>query len=77
MTDMLSEYRKHREQGHTHWAACLALSRRFGFDKHTVHRVINRAEHAEAQAGEPRFHMEHTRRHPAVRVSLPTLIQAA
>ncbi len=51
MTDMLDAYLTHRNQGHAHWAACLALARRFGFDKATVNRIIERAEHTETQRG--------------------------
>ena len=47
-TDLLREYLKHRDQGHGHWAACIALARRFDLDKHTVDRVIARAERAHA-----------------------------
>jgi hypothetical protein len=55
MTDLLIEYRRHRDQGHGHWAACLALARRFDMDKATVSRVIGRAERAEALGGRPNF----------------------
>ncbi len=51
MTDMLDAYRTHRSQGHAHWAACLALARRFDLDKATVNRIIERAERAETQRG--------------------------
>jgi hypothetical protein len=59
MTDLLTEYRKHRDQGHTHWAACIALARRFDLDKLTVNRVIERAERAEARAGTVRKFHDH------------------
>ncbi len=48
MTDMHSEYRKHREQGHGHHAALKALARRFGFDPGTVARVVDRAQRDDA-----------------------------
>jgi len=50
MTDMLDAYLTHRGQGHAHWAACLALARRFDLDKATINRIIDRAERG-AQAG--------------------------
>ncbi len=48
VTDMHSEYRKHREQGHGHHAALKALARRFGFDPGTVARVVDRAQRDDA-----------------------------
>jgi hypothetical protein len=47
-TDLLIEYRKHREQGHGHHAALKALARRFNFDPATVGRVVTRAEREES-----------------------------
>jgi hypothetical protein len=41
---LLAEYRTHREQGHGHHAALLALARRFDLDKATVSRVIEKAQ---------------------------------
>ena len=56
MSDMRSEYRKHREQGHGHHAALKALARRFDLDPATVGRVIDRAERgAQAGGGRPNF----------------------
>jgi hypothetical protein len=43
MSEMLTEYLTHREQGHGPHAALTALSRRFDLDKDTVGRVIERA----------------------------------
>ncbi len=45
MTHMLAEYRRHREQGHSHTGALKAISRRFDFDIATAGRIIDRAEH--------------------------------
>ena len=45
---MRTEYLKHRDQGHSHNGALLALSRRFNMDKATVGRVIERAERDDA-----------------------------
>jgi hypothetical protein len=41
---MLTEYRTHRDQRHGHHAALLALARRFGLDKGTVGRIIEKAQ---------------------------------
>ena len=43
-TDMLEQYRKHRAYPQSHWQACIAIARRFGFDKDTVDRIVKRAE---------------------------------
>ena len=41
---LLTEYRRHLEQGHTHRGALKALARRFSLDLATAGRVIERAE---------------------------------
>jgi hypothetical protein len=72
MTDLLHEYRKHRDQGHTHWAACIALARRFDLDKDTVNRVIARAERDEQQPPKGTGHgQEALNRQPARPESRP------
>ncbi len=48
MTVLLKEYLTHREQGHGHHAALLALARRFTMDKATVGRVVDRAQRDDA-----------------------------
>jgi hypothetical protein len=51
MTDLLTEYTKHRDQGHGHHAALLALARRFDLDPETVGRVIERAQREHDRPG--------------------------
>ena len=54
MTDLLDAYLTHRDQGHRHHAALLALARRFHMDRGTVARSIGRAqaEHERTQRKE-------------------------
>jgi len=47
MNHLLTEYRKHREQGHFHHAAVKAIARRFSLDRQTAARRIALAEVAE------------------------------
>ncbi len=49
MSYLLTEYRRHREQGHTHRGALKALARRFSLDLATAGRVIERAERDDAK----------------------------
>ena len=54
MTDLLDAYLTHRDQGHRHHAALLALARRFHMDRGTVARSMGRAqaEHERTQRKE-------------------------
>jgi hypothetical protein len=50
---LLSEYRAHRDQGHGHHAALLALARRFDLDKATVERAVEKAQKTEYASRPP------------------------
>jgi hypothetical protein len=75
MTDLLIEYLKHRDQGHSHHAALLALARRFDMDKGTVGRVIERAQCATHQGGESKSSGSN-HRHSASRGFSPRLAKS-
>ncbi len=51
-SELLIQYRRHREQGHTHSGALNALARRFSLDLATAGRVIERAERDYARRSE-------------------------
>ncbi len=44
MSNILDEYRRHREQGHLHHDAVKAIARRFDLDRQTAARRIALAE---------------------------------
>jgi hypothetical protein len=53
-TDLLARYTEHRQQGHSHRGALLAIARRFSLGSASVaYRLITREQWAEARRQPP------------------------